>query len=454
MVGSSSSAAVHLTSLDGTGWTVRNVSHHPSVIPPIPPVHGRSDCAWHNDTDYDPESGTGSLGASDATSKEQCCADCWLNPQCGGAVFSGAKAHGRCAKPPGTTCCWLKTKGQVSKPVHTAGVISCIPLSNLTVAPGGLEPGRAVPAAVPGTVAGALFDAGVRPDPQFGRNQLDVFESSTTDTFTYSRAFASPDGGCAVAGRRCELIFDGIDTAANVSVNGQLAGHANNMHMRWVWDVGSLLHPPSDLPRQDNTVEVEIEPATAYAQRQAALQGDPSCKKHARNYWPEKWGHETECSGYVRKNTGSFGWDCAPAYVTAGIWKSVWLRVLDGAAIDMVAPQILGTIKTVDDPESSNSFEVQVRVFLDVVVPMEATLAVAGSWSVGARASKNVLLQPTNASGAAEVVLVLSAKNVALWWPNGHGPSTQALYNLTTTLTLSDSMPNILLLSVAVCICI
>ena len=41
---------------------------------------------------------------------------------------------------------------------------------------------------------------------------------------------------------------------------------------------------------QENTVEVEIEPATAYAQRQAALQGDPFCKKHQRNYWPEKWG--------------------------------------------------------------------------------------------------------------------------------------------------------------------
>lgn len=46
----------------------------------------------------------------------------------------------------------------------------------------------------------------------------------------------------------------------------------------------------------------------------------------------EKAGHETKCSGYVRKNTGSFGWDCAPAYVTAGIWKSVWLRVFDGAS--------------------------------------------------------------------------------------------------------------------------
>ena len=241
----SAAAAVRLISLDGTGWTVRNVSHHPAVIPPI---RGRSDCEWRSDTDYDPESGTGNLGASDAMSKEQCCADCWLNSKCAAAVFSGAKGHGRCAKPPGTTCCWLKTKEQVSNPVHTAGVISCTPAPNQTTALGGnLKPGQTVPAVVPGTVAGALFAAGVRPDPQFGRNQLDVFESSTTDTFTYSRTFPSPEGGCGVAGRRCELIFDGIDTAANVSVNGRPAGRANNMHMRWVWDVGSsLLHPTSE----------------------------------------------------------------------------------------------------------------------------------------------------------------------------------------------------------------
>ena len=49
-----------------------------------------------------------------------------------------------------------------------------------------------------------------------------------------------------------------------------------------------------------------------------------------------------------------------------------------------------------------------------------------------------------------EQVLVLSAQNVALWWPNGHGPSTQALYNLTTTLTLSDGPPDLFSICLAV----
>ena len=58
---------------------------------------------------------------------------------------------------------------------------------------------------------------GVWPDPQFGRNQLEVFHSNVADTFVYSRTVDTPGVGCAVANqRRCELVFDGIDTAAEV----------------------------------------------------------------------------------------------------------------------------------------------------------------------------------------------------------------------------------------------
>ena len=290
--------------------------------------------------------------------------------------------------------------------------------------------GQPLRAPVPGTVPGALFAAGAKPDPQFGRNQLDVFDYSTADTFTFMRTFATPAGGCAGA-RRCELIFDGIDTAATVAVNGHIVGKPNNMHMRWVFDVSTAL------TATNNVVEVEIIPATQYAHEQAAAQGDSNCTKHSRNYWPEKWGHQTQCSGYVRKNTGSFGWDCAPAYVTAGIWRSVWLRVVETAAIDVVAPQISGTIADPSQPEASNAFAVEVRVFLAVAAEGPATVSVAGSWNKDAVASKRIILNAT--ASTHPVVLTLSAKDVALWWPHGHGPSTQTLFNLTTRLDFNTS---------------
>ena len=36
----------------------------------------------------------------------------------------------------------------------------------------------------------------------------------------------------------------------------------------------------------------------------------------------------------------------------------------------------------------------------------------------------------------------LTASNVSLWWPNGHGPSTPTLHTLTTTLTLPNTATN------------
>ena len=62
--------------------------------------------------------------------------------------------------------------------------------------------------------------------------------------------------------------FPGIDTAATIVLNGQKVGIANNMHMRWVFDVTAALHRPGG---EANELLVKIIPATRYAQHQATL---------------------------------------------------------------------------------------------------------------------------------------------------------------------------------------
>ena len=68
-----------------------------------------------------------------------------------------------------------------------------------------------VPAQVPGTAPDAFYAAGVRPNPEFGENQLDVLAASTTETVTYRREFDTPAEGCSASGRRCELVFEGAE---------------------------------------------------------------------------------------------------------------------------------------------------------------------------------------------------------------------------------------------------
>ena len=54
--------------------------------------------------------------------------------------------------------------------------------------------------------------------------------------------------------------------------------------------------------------------------------------------------------------------------VAQGVWKSVWLRIVESAAIDVVVPVITGTVVTgVAGTVNTSRFTVTARVFLRVV---------------------------------------------------------------------------------------
>ena len=99
--------------------------------------------------------------------------------------------------------------------------------------------------------------------------------------------------------------------------------------------------------------------------------------------------------------------------MTAGIWKSVTLRVIEGAAIDMVAPQIRGKVNP-EQPEASNSFQVEVRAFIVAASACTGKLHASGGWSGDATASTQVRLRPSTAEAPQLVTLTLDAKDVKL----------------------------------------
>jgi hypothetical protein len=280
----------------------------------------------------------------------------------------------------------------------------------------------------------ALFESGQTGDPTFGRNQIDVLNYSTALNFTYTTTVHTPSA-CTDGAALCELQFDGVDTAAEVRWNGRVIGITENMHRMYRFAVHGAGGPLQ--------LEVEIEPATVYAARVAMAQGDPGCVKHNRGVgpgsWPGKWGHDTVCSTYIRKNTGSFGWDCAPAYVSAGIWKSVTLRVtpVGSASIDSVVPVIVSAAPPgAPISDTNNSFAVAVRVVYTTAGPFRGRVAIAGSWAGGEGSADALLNVPTR--GTYNITVHVSATNVPLWWPNGANPagvkSPVALHSLSVVL--------------------
>ena len=107
--------------------------------------------------------------------------------------------------------------------------------------------------------------------------------------------------------RKVELIFEGLDTFATVTLNDKLLGQTDNYFRTWVFDVSDLLHRDT----APNTIHILFRSAVTHNQEVAA--------KLSPIRMPEQW-------GYCRKPGYHFGWDWAPRLVTAGVFKPVYLR--------------------------------------------------------------------------------------------------------------------------------
>ena len=82
-----------------------------------------------------------------------------------------------------------------------------------------------VPFDLPGDGVSALAKAGVIPEPYWGRNEYDCRWVSERD-WVARRSFMH-DGSAA------ELVVEGLDTVAEVRLNGVLVMSAANVHRRW-----------------------------------------------------------------------------------------------------------------------------------------------------------------------------------------------------------------------------
>jgi beta-mannosidase len=102
-----------------------------------------------------------------------------------------------------------------------------------------------------------------------------------------------------------DLVFEGLDTIAKVTLNDAVIGTADNFHRTWVFPVKKHLRP------KNNTLVVTFESAVIYSK-----------SKH------KEWANVTlpEVFAHIRKPHFHFGWDWAAQLTTCGIFKPVYLR--------------------------------------------------------------------------------------------------------------------------------
>lgn len=271
--------------------------------------------------------------------------------------------------------------------------------------PGAVRAGS-VPAQVPGEVHTALLAAGHLADPDVGFGEL-AQDWVGRSSWAYRRSFSwSPQPGA-----RTDLVADGLDTVAEVYVNGRHVGAARDQHLAYRWPVEEVLAPG------ENTIEVRFDSAW-----DAAL-------AHERAHGPLPSPYD-EPYAHIRKSAANFGWDWGPHYVTAGIWRGIRLETYAGR-IDHVRP-------LVQLAPDHGSAEVTAHVRLDAPpgTRVRAELTDPAGRPAGS-AYGQVAGGDRELGGDCEVALALTVDAPELWWPVGLG--AQPRYGLRVRLELDGA---------------
>ncbi len=171
---------------------------------------------------------------------------------------------------------------------------------------------RAVPACVPGSVYHDLLTAELIPDPFYRDNENEALKLMEHD-FIYSRTFEVTSQ--ILSGDAVLLHCDGLDTLAEIFVNGKKAGCAFNMHRTWEFDIKSLLK------EGENSISVHFSSPTRFI-RDAYKQSRADGSSDAMTGFP-----------LIRKAHCMFGWDWGPRLPDAGIWRDIYIVSVEKARI-------------------------------------------------------------------------------------------------------------------------
>lgn len=256
-----------------------------------------------------------------------------------------------------------------------------------------------LPVNVPSVVQQNLYDAGLIPHPYLGTVEETLLWISD-HPWTYATHFNVDQK--MLEKDVVELVFEGIDTYASVTLNGQKLFDADNQFRIWRTDVKPLLKD------QDNLLVLDF---PRYDSLQLALYNDHQPRL------PEKY-------AVTRKAPYQHGWDWAPKYKNVGIWKPVSLVAWSNARLDNAY------IVTNEVEEE----QAKLTLHLDV----ESTAP--GDYSVEILSNRKVFQKfPLQADqGNQHKMFSFTIENPRLWWPNEMGE--QYLYDFEIRLKSSDKI--------------
>ncbi len=248
-----------------------------------------------------------------------------------------------------------------------------------------------LPASVPGSVYHDLMQNGKMDDP-FWRDNFPKALKRMDHDYEYKTEFAADKA--LLKSDAVLLRFEGIDTVADVFLNGEKLGHTENMHRTFEFEVKDLLK------EEGNELRVLLHSPTRFIK-----------EEYKHNVAD---GSEEAMVGFanLRKTHCMFGWDWGPRLPDAGLWRPVKLLGIEKARVDSVY-----VAQKHEDGKVTLHFDVDADVY-DREALMGYTVLITDPDG-----------KETLCKGSPEEIVI---ERPQLWWPNGFG--AQPLYTVEVRL--------------------
>ena len=264
------------------------------------------------------------------------------------------------------------------------------------------------PALVPGTVQEDLIRLGQLPDPFIGTNEDSLVWVENKDWVYQTEFNLSTE---QLEKKYHTLIFHGMDTYAEVFLNGNRILVADNMFRKWEVQVSDWLKPQNKLKIYFHS---PIKKGQAYLDKlpyQLPTDNDAG---------------EIKVAPVVRKAAFHFGWDWGPRIVTCGIWRPVELLSYDGARIkDMLVHDDIhyGVFEANEHTHDSLVGRSYARVTADVHLEGNPFYSFINTYD-------DIFHWSSGSDSITQIHFTIV--DPEYWWPNGLGQ--QKLYTLRCQL--------------------
>ncbi len=272
-----------------------------------------------------------------------------------------------------------------------------------------LVPKEGISAKIPGSVYGALLEKELIPDPFYRDNELKVLPLMEND-FCYTTDFEVTNQMLA-----CDALllrFDGIDTLADICLNGEQIGCAYNMHR--IWEINLL--ETGSIREGNNQLKVVLHSPTKYIKEEnekVAVQGS----QDAMEGFP-----------HLRKAHCMFGWDWGPRLPDAGIFRDVTLLGIKKSRLDSVY---------ITQIHEAGQVTLDFDITLELFCNRESGLfGDGGKVRITVTDPDGQVVAAEDTAGE-EQDYKLTVKNPRLWWPHGYGD--QPLYQVRVSLLDGDN---------------